>query len=474
MKASRNKICRELAAGRDGVQTSRWHRAMVAGGTSTSDGDLPNVTICAVVLNAEKWLDGFLRSIDVLNYPKSKISLYFIDNGSSDSSKKILNAFEGKRAAEYRQVQLFDHDNLGYGTSNDFGICRSDDEYVLVTNVDVELFPESLRNAANIAMHDDADVASWEFRQTPYEHPKYYDPVTLLTHWSAHACVLIRKSAYLDVGGYEKRIFMYGEDVELSYRFRREGWKLRYVPTALVTHHVDLSDRTNRPLQLSGSVAANILLRYRYGGLRDILLGEAMLWKTKRREAKQEWIDASAKVRESRWHFLSTRRWFSKAKFSFSGFEYGLRRLGAHYENSPSDKTPLVSVVSLNSDANTVATINNQTYGNIEHITTPDVAPRGKYICWLDPETLLFADHIEVLVAALENNKKAGYAYGFTHFEHEERDDSGAQYTNAILFRKTSMKDQTVVPTRDTKIENVLKTSTAVTVPKTLLVLADY
>jgi GT2 family glycosyltransferase len=49
-----------------------------------------------------------------------------------------------------------------------------------------------------------------------------------------HACIFIRKSAYEKVGGYEPKIFMYAEDVELSYRFRAFGYHLRYCPNAVV------------------------------------------------------------------------------------------------------------------------------------------------------------------------------------------------------------------------------------------------
>ena len=46
------------------------------------------------------------------------------------------------------------------------------------------------------------------------------DPVTLDTVWCSGAAMLLRRSAFESVGGFAARIFMYGEDVDLSWRLR--------------------------------------------------------------------------------------------------------------------------------------------------------------------------------------------------------------------------------------------------------------
>ena len=60
-------------------------------------------------------------------------------------------------------------------------------------------------------------------RQIPYEHPKAYDPVTLDTPWVSGAATLFRREAFEAVGGFDDAIFMYGEDVDLSWRLRARG-----------------------------------------------------------------------------------------------------------------------------------------------------------------------------------------------------------------------------------------------------------
>ncbi len=472
---------RKLSASAPTVLESGFMRSTL--GPRLRDKELPNVTISAVTWNSEGWLWNFFVSLESLDYPMNKISVHFVDNGSSDGTITGIESFIAKNAYRYRNLKLSQRPNLGYGTGNDWAIRDSEDDFVLVTNVDIEFYRSSLREAVRVAVADDPDIACWEFRQAPYEHPKYYDPVTLLTNWNAHACVLLRRSAYLDVGGYDKTIFMYGEDVELSYRFLSKGYRLRYVPRAAIIHHVDLEDLSKRPNQLSGSTAANVLMRYRYGELRDIGAGEALLKSVHRREVDPVRVAAFAKVneivRENRKHFWRNRvpqaqREKYGAAFPFNEFDYDIGRPGGDVVRPPFRKAehrrlPLISIVTRThgpSDIhlrNAMACVLNQTYPNIEHIIVEDKTDdgrdivertaevygrdriryfkspgrgrsecgnygaskaRGEYICWLDNDDLLFADHIETLVRALDINPDAvaSYALAWDAYSHAQED----------------------------------------------------
>ncbi|MGA3183914.1 MAG: glycosyltransferase family 2 protein [Candidatus Dormibacteria bacterium] len=49
-------------------------------------------------------------------------------------------------------------------------------------------------------------------------------------------CVLIRRAAWDQIGGFDPRFFMYGEDLDLFCRLGEAGWRVRYQPAATVRH----------------------------------------------------------------------------------------------------------------------------------------------------------------------------------------------------------------------------------------------
>ena len=91
------------------------------------------------------------------------------------------------------------------------------------------------------------------------------------------AMVLLRTAYLADAGLFDERLFLYYEDLELSWRGRERGWRYRYVPASVVRHvhtasSVEASDRfvyfneRNRLLTLtrhaSGREVARALARY--------------------------------------------------------------------------------------------------------------------------------------------------------------------------------------------------------------------
>lgn len=50
------------------------------------------------------------------------------------------------------------------------------------------------------------------------------------------AAMLARRSVLEEVGGFDNRFFMYGEDIDLCLRVARTGWRVRYHPAATVVH----------------------------------------------------------------------------------------------------------------------------------------------------------------------------------------------------------------------------------------------
>ncbi len=50
------------------------------------------------------------------------------------------------------------------------------------------------------------------------------------------ACMLLRREAIDQVGGFDTGFFMYSEEVDLCYRLKKAGWQVCYTPDAVATH----------------------------------------------------------------------------------------------------------------------------------------------------------------------------------------------------------------------------------------------
>ncbi|MBO9127832.1 glycosyltransferase [Rhizobium sp. 16-545-1B] len=427
--------------------------------------DLPEVDISVVTYNSEKWISGFVSSLGSLSYPKSKMHVFFVDNESQDNTLEMLAHAVDALEKMGISARVLRRPNKGFGAGHNAGISSGSSPFCLVTNVDLVFEPDSLTKATSHAVSDHSMAAAWEFRQKPYEHPKHYDPVSGTTNWNSHACVLIRRSAFEDVGGYCDDLFMYGEDVELSYRLRSQGYKLRFSPHAVVYHYTYEAAGQVKPLQVTGSTFANLYMRLAFGTLRDMIAVPAM--------GLRLLVSAEQFPGARRKHFqnaikliqfapkLITRNVTRKtaALFPFRGWDYELVRKGAFYALDPlPDYCPKVTVITRSYKGReklllqAMKSVSNQTYRNIEHIITEDRGEHlkdfieeyaaatggdivyasgnkigrsdagnlalekatGRWCVFLDDDDLFYCDHIEVLVGSiLKNNSHAAYSLAF-------------------------------------------------------------
>ncbi len=420
------------------------------------------IDISIVTYNSQKWLDSFFASLQDQLYPLELINIYITDNSSTDATYQKLQQIKEKLSSKFRSFHVQQAKNLGFGAGHNNNIKKADSQFLLVTNVDLEFEKDSIVNVVQFAKNDDDDVASWEFRQKPYEHPKYYNPVTLETNWSSSACILFRKSALDKISGYEEKIFMYGEDVEISYRLRDHGYKLKYFPKSVCWHYTYEVANQVKELQFLGSTSSNLLLRMRYGGIRAIGKGFLIyggLFFIPQQFDAQRWklFKNLIHIFKKAPYFLKTRKRRKDTHYKFLLWDYEFIRDGAFYEypKQTLEEKPLVSVIvrtccqRLGYLKEAVESIKNQTYDNIELIIVEDgtedakafaesvqsenikllqyismskagrciggnvglAHTTGKYIVFLDDDDLFFADHLEVLVTELETNENIAACY---------------------------------------------------------------
>jgi GT2 family glycosyltransferase len=68
--------------------------------------------------------------------------------------------------------------------------------------------------------------------------------------WVAGACMAVNAEAFRSVGGMDERFFLYWEDADLCKRLKEAGWRVVYLPAAVVTHGIGRSRRHARALSV--------------------------------------------------------------------------------------------------------------------------------------------------------------------------------------------------------------------------------
>lgn len=398
------------------------------------------------------------------------VTIRVLDNSEDQVTLTRLGA-SLQPLAEHHLLVEASPANLGFGAGHNVNLARAQSAFVLLLNQDIELEPGSIESLLDVAKDDSDRVAAWEMRQIPYEHPKDYDPVSLDTEWNSGAATMFRRSAILSVGGFDSKIFMYGEDVDLSWRLRAAGWRLRYCPRCAVVHRTYEVPNQVKRMQVLGGTLSNLCLRARYGGGRRVLQGIAML-------SAELFVPQAFPGRRwglflnifrfmTLWPYFRRTRVLPSANFHprFSGWGYELRREGAFF-SFPSRRDwpvagqqPLVSILirTIGRHAwlrQALASVANQTYANVEAVVVEDgpatchdlleefagrlsiryealdrrcgrsiagnralAIAKGDWLCFLDDDDLLFADHVEVCLYSALQSKVAGvYAIGWeTH-----------------------------------------------------------
>jgi GT2 family glycosyltransferase len=157
--------------------------------------------------------------------------------------------------------------NLGFGQGhNQLWRESSDADRLLVINPDtLPAFHLLRRLSATADTH--ANFGAVEPRQVPIEHPKSFDVRTGETDWVSGACFLVSGDAFTTVGGFDDLFFMYGEDVDLSWRLRSIGKQLYVCPETFVLHAkrvVNGSPVASTVEQHHGPLSL-MLLRAKYG-----------------------------------------------------------------------------------------------------------------------------------------------------------------------------------------------------------------
>lgn len=223
----------------------------------------PAVTVAVVSWNTRELLLRCLRSL-APEVEAGRAEVWVVDNGSTDGS-----AAAAREEAPWAKL-LQPAANLGFGRAVNDVARRTQGDWVASANADVALAPGALE--ALLAAGADGRVGAVAPRLVlpdgSTQHSVYPLPTIpftiafnlglhrLSSHlgdrlclegswnperarvvpWAIGAFLLLRRSAFEEVGGFDERQWMYAEDLDLGWALHDAGWRTRYEPRARVLH----------------------------------------------------------------------------------------------------------------------------------------------------------------------------------------------------------------------------------------------
>lgn len=189
-----------------------------------------------------------------------------IDNGSHDGSPDMVRQ-------EFPQVMLLEPgENLGFARANELALPVCTCRYLMLLNPDTIVLPGAFHKLVRyledhpqvgvvgpMLLNDDGTLQpsacrfpslltefyEWFGLRGLFPKSRFFGRLyygyqadrPFAADWVIGACMLVRRSVYLQVGGLDGRFFMYGEELDWCYRIRQSGWQIHYVPEAQVIHY---------------------------------------------------------------------------------------------------------------------------------------------------------------------------------------------------------------------------------------------
>jgi GT2 family glycosyltransferase len=212
------------------------------------------VAVVIVTWNSSTILNGVLKALAQQTFKPNRVLV--IDNGSDDSKSTAA------LVDDYDKIELIAlSENSGFAAANNLGIMTcSDMDYIALLNPDafpernwlanfvsaISSNPEFSNFASRLINHENRELLDGagdamsihgkpkrrghgDQAKDNYVHP---EPVFC----PSAAAALYKRSALLEVGGFDEDYFCYLEDVDLGFRLQLSGYKAMYVPNAIVYH----------------------------------------------------------------------------------------------------------------------------------------------------------------------------------------------------------------------------------------------
>ncbi len=202
----------------------------------------PTVSIVVPCYNEEKTIHGTVSSLLNLDYPKDKLKIILVDDGSKDNTWNIIQQF-----ATNPQIESYRKENGGKHTAMNFALEKIDSEFVGGLDADSFVHPQALVRI--IKMFDDKEIMAvspsiivhqpkniiQKAQKAEYDMSVYNKKMFGFLgaiHVTPGPFSIFRKKVFDDLGPYRKAHNT--EDQEIALRMQESGYRIDHCPDAYV------------------------------------------------------------------------------------------------------------------------------------------------------------------------------------------------------------------------------------------------
>jgi GT2 family glycosyltransferase len=194
-------------------------------------------------------------------FESDKLEHLIVDNFSNDDSVVKIEKTLKERA--YKNVKLIKNsENAGFGRGCNFGVTHAEGEFVLFLNSDTQVENREFISMMDfLATHPECAILGGKMVNADgspqLSAAKFYTFIYILlmllgferlgfmkhspkniqqVDWVSGGCMMVNKKIFEKIGGFDKHIFMYMEDMELCFRAKQKGYTTYFYPSTKVIH----------------------------------------------------------------------------------------------------------------------------------------------------------------------------------------------------------------------------------------------
>ncbi len=206
----------------------------------------PSVTIVVPCWNEEETVYKTVRSLLDLNYPKDKVKIFLIDDGSTDNTLNILRQFDD--SILYPNVKIFHKENGGKHTALNLGLLHTETDFFGALDADsfadreslvrimsyFEGHPETMAVAPSVVV-DNPQTIIQNVQKAEYHMGVFLKKMLGFLgaiNVTPGPLTIFRKRVFDELGPYKHGHNT--EDMEIAYRMQKNHYKIEHCNDAYV------------------------------------------------------------------------------------------------------------------------------------------------------------------------------------------------------------------------------------------------